>query len=74
MSRLLPKPNLRIALAIPGLLAVPAMAATDPPANVALTAPPLAGQASLTWTAATGATNYSVKRTTVATGPFSIVG
>jgi autotransporter-associated beta strand protein len=74
MSRLLPKPNLRIVLAILGLLAVHAMAAPAPPANVALTAPPFAGQVSLTWTAAAGATSYSVKRAMVATGPFSVVG
>jgi len=74
MSRLSPKPNLRIVLAILGLLAVHAMAAPAPPANVALTAPPLAGQVSLTWIAAVGASSYSVKRATVATGPFSAVG
>ncbi len=49
-------------------------AAPSAPAHLAVTAAPLAGQVSLTWNAASGATSYSVKRATAANGTFSAVG
>ena len=49
-------------------------AAPTAPANFAITAAPLAGQVGLTWSAASGATSYSVKRATVVAGPFGAVG
>ncbi len=67
-------PSLALIAAIIGSLGGSAFAAPPPPAHLALTAVPLAGQVGLTWNAATGATSYSVKRATAADGPFSAVG
>ncbi len=66
-------------LRLPGLLLIASLgnithAAPPPPAHLALTAPAVAGQVSLTWNAASGATSYSVKRATTANGTFSAVG
>ena len=51
-----------------------ANAAPPPPTNLTFTAPALAGQVALTWSAASGATSYSVKRSTATNGTFSSVG
>ena len=74
MSRTPIPPILLLTLAIMVSLGGFADAAPPPPAHLALTAAPLAGQVGLTWNAAAGATSYSVKRATAVGGPFTALG
>ena len=45
-----------------------------PPAPISLSATPGSGQVALTWTAPTGATGYSVKRSGTSGGPYTLIG
>jgi autotransporter-associated beta strand protein len=74
MSRTFFRPIHLLTVAIVVALGGLAGAAPPAPAHLALTAAPLAGPVGLTWNVATGATSYSVKRATAASGPFSAVG
>jgi fibronectin type 3 domain-containing protein len=51
--------------------ATPAVTVTIPPAPTALAATAANGQVGLSWNASTGATNYSVKRSTTNGGPYT---
>lgn len=60
-------------LAAFGILQI-TFAAPPPPANLAITSSAAPGQVTLTWSAASGATSYNVKRSTTANGTFTTLG
>ncbi len=74
MSRTSFSPRFLLTMSIVVALGGFADAAPPPPAHLALTAAPLAGQVGLAWDAAAGATSYSVKRATAVGGSFSALG
>ncbi len=61
-----------------GVNGIPALSFADvtiaPPAPSLLTATASNGQVALSWTAATGATAYNVKRATTNGGPYTLIG
>ncbi len=63
---------LAVALALLGVAG--ADAAPSTPANLVATVAPLNGQVGLVWSASAGATNYNVKRSLTAGGPYALAG
>ncbi len=53
---------------------IAAMPLALPPAPADLTATPAAGQVAFTWSAAPGATSYSIRRAPSSAGPFVVIG